>query len=64
MVDHVNNIGLIQLDKDSFNREFYFYQGKQDEDPTFHVEDKIELAKECQLLQGKGYLKEILEPVN
>ena len=64
MVDHVNNIGLIHLDKDSFEREFYFYQGKQDEDATFHTEDKIELAKECQLLHGKAYIKEILEPEN
>lgn len=52
------------MDKDNFDREFYFYQGKSDEDSTFHTEDKIELAKESQLLQGKAFLKEVIVPEN
>lgn len=62
--DHSNNIGIVMLDKESFNREFYFFLADQDDDPSFHVEDKLELAKETQLLQGRAFLKEILEAEN
>ena len=62
MDDHSNNLGIVILDKERFNREFYFYEGG--DDPSFHAEDKIEKAKECLLRASKSYLKEILEEDN
>lgn len=60
--DFSNNLGIVVLDKELFNREFYFYEG--DNDPSFYVEDKIDKAKECQLRACKSYLKEICDEDN
>lgn len=55
---------MILLDKEDFKREFYFFQGDPDEDECFLIEDRIELAKESQLFQGRCYLQAVLDDEN
>ena len=62
-VDHSCNLGLLVLDKENFEREFYFFQGDE-ADPAFQVEDKLELAKESFLLHGKHYLSQVIDEEN
>lgn len=54
---------MLILDKDSFDREFYFFQGDEG-DSAYHSEDKLDLAKECFLVQGKHYVNEVIDEEN
>ena len=54
---------MMVLDKNAFDREFYFFKN-EDSDPAFQVEDKLELAKESFMTQGKHYLNEIIDEEN
>ena len=47
-VDHSSNLGFLVLDKESFDREFFFFQD-QESDPAFLAEDKLDIAKEIYL---------------
>jgi len=52
------------MDKDSFNREFYFYNKEEGQEIIDTIDDKLELAKECHVRQGTAYLNSILEEQN
>jgi hypothetical protein len=62
-VDHSSNLGFLVLDKESFDREFFFFQD-QESDPAFLAEDKLDLAKEIYLGQSKHFLNDVIDEEN